>query len=40
MKGFYSDITKGEKQARIALVEQESKMMIVPKLLSRLLKNF
>ena len=40
MKGFYSNNLKGEKQARIALVEPESKMRIVPKLLSRLLENY
>ena len=37
MGGFYNDKSKGDKQARIALVEQESKMKIVPKILSRLL---
>ena len=40
MKGFYNQKLKGEKQARIALVEQESKMRIVPKILSRLLENY
>ena len=40
MKGFYSQKSKGEKQARIALVEPESKMMMVPKILSRLLQNY
>ena len=40
MKGFYSRASKGEKQARIALVEPESKMKIVPKILSRLLENY
>ena len=40
MKGFYNQKLKGEKQARIALVEQESKMRMVPKILSRLLENY
>ena len=40
MMGFFYDKSKGEKQARIALVEPESKMRIVPKILSRLLKNY
>ena len=40
MEGFYHDKSNGEKQARIALVEPESKMKIVPKILSRLLENY
>ena len=40
MKGFYNQTSKGKKQARIALVEPESKMEIVPKLLALLLKNY
>ena len=40
MKGFYNQNSKGKKQARIALVEQESKMRMVPKILSRLLENY
>jgi len=40
MKGFYNQKLKGEKQARIALVEQESKMRMVPKILSSLLENY
>tara|TARA_Y100000591_G_scaffold333107_1_gene373784 strand:+ start:163 stop:1470 length:1308 start_codon:yes stop_codon:yes gene_type:complete len=40
MQGFYNDKIKGEKQARIALVEPESKMKIVPKMLSQLLKDY
>ena len=40
MEGFYNQKLKGEKQARIALVEQESKMRMVPKILSRLLENY
>jgi len=40
MKGFYNQKFKGEKQARIALVEQESKIRMVPKILSRLLENY
>ena len=40
MKGFYNQKLKGEKQARIALVEQESKIRMVPKILSRLLENY
>jgi len=40
MKGFYRDKSKGEKQARIALVEPDSKMKIVPKILSRLLEDY
>lgn len=40
MKGFYRDKSKGEKQARIALVEPESKMKIVPVILSRLLEDY
>ena len=40
MEGFYRDKSKGKKQARIALVEPESKMKIVPKILSRLLENY
>ncbi len=40
MKGFYNDKSIGKKQARIALVEPESKMEIVPKVLSLLLKNY
>ena len=40
MGGFYNEKSKGDKQARIALVEQESKMKIVPKILSRLLANY
>ena len=40
MRGFYHDKSKGKKQARIALVEPDSKMRIVPKILSRLLANY
>ena len=40
MGGFYNEKSKGDKQARIALVEQESKMKIVPKILSRLLAKY
>ena len=40
MNGFYSDKLKGKKQARIALVESESKMKMVPHILSRLLKDY
>tara|TARA_B100001564_G_scaffold357865_1_gene375099 strand:+ start:519 stop:1835 length:1317 start_codon:yes stop_codon:yes gene_type:complete len=40
MKGFYNNESKGEKQARIAIVEPESKMKIVPKILSQLLDNY
>jgi len=40
MKGFYNHKSRGEKQARIALVEPESKMRMVPKILSRLLENY
>ena len=40
MRGFYNQKLKGEKQARIALVEQESKIRMVPKILSRLLENY
>ncbi len=40
MEGFYNQKLKGEKQVRIALVEPESKMKMVPKILSRLLKNY
>ena len=40
MEGFYNQKLKGEKQVRIALVEPESKMKIVPKILSRLLENY
>ena len=40
MEGFYNQKLKGEKQARIALVEPESKMKMVPKILSRLLENY
>ena len=40
MKGFYRDKSKGEKQARIALVEPEAKMKIVPVILSRLLEDY
>ena len=40
MRGFYHEKSKGEKQARIALVEPESKMKVVPKLLSRLLEKY
>ena len=40
MEGFYFDRLKGKKQARIALVEPEIKMKMVPKILSRLLKNY
>ena len=40
MKGFYSENSKGGTQARIALVETESKMKIVPQLLSRLLRDY
>ena len=40
MRGFYNQKSKGKKQARIALVEQESKMRMVPKILSRLLENY
>ena len=40
MEGFYNQKLKGEKQARIALVEQESKIWMVPKILSRLLENY
>jgi len=40
MEGFYNQKLKGEKQARIALVEQESKIRMVPKILSRLLENY
>ena len=40
MTGFYSDSNTGSKQARIALVETEDKMKIVPELLSKLLDSF
>ncbi len=40
MKGFYNQTSKGEKQARIAIVEPESKMKIVPQMLSLLLENY
>jgi len=40
MQGFYNDRLKGEKQARIALVEPEAKMKKVPKILSQLLKDY
>ena len=40
MEGFYNQKLKGEKQARIALVEQESKIRMVPKILSCLLNNY
>ena len=40
MKGFYFNKAKGGTQARIALVENELKMKIVPELLSRLLKEY
>ena len=40
MEGFYNQKLKGEKQVRIALVEPESKMKMVPKILSRLLENY
>ena len=40
MTGFYSDSNTGSKQARIALVETEDKMQIVPELLSKLLDSF
>lgn len=40
MTGFYSDSNTGSKQARIALVEPEDKMKIVPELLSKLLDDF
>ena len=40
MIGFYNQKSKGKKQARIALVEPETKMRMVPKILSRLLKNY
>ena len=40
MTGFYNQTSKGKKQARIALVEPESKMKIVPKILSGLLENY
>ena len=40
MKGFYSHKLKGKKQARIALVEPELKMRMVPIILSRLLENY
>ena len=40
MEGFYNQKLKGEKQARIALVEPESKMSLIPKILSRLLEDY
>ena len=40
MIGFYNHKLRGEKQVRIALVEPESKMRMVPKILSRLLENY
>ena len=40
MKGFYLNQNMGLKQARIALVENKSKMKIVPILLSNLLKAY
>ena len=40
MEGFYNQKLKGEKQVRIALVEPESKMKMVPKILSSLLENY
>lgn len=40
MTGFYADSITGSKQARIALVETEEKMKIVPELLSKLLESF
>ena len=40
MTGFYSDSNTGSKQARIALVETENKMKIVPRLLSKLLDSY
>ncbi len=40
MEGFFNNKSKGKKQARIALVEPKSKMKIVPKILSRLLKKY
>ncbi len=40
MEGFYNQKLKGEKQVRIALVEPESKMKVVPKILSSLLENY
>ncbi len=40
MDGFYSDKSKGKKQARLALVEHESKMNMVPFVLSSLLKEY
>ena len=40
MEGFYNQKLKGEKQVRIALVEPESKMKMVPKILSCLLENY
>ncbi len=40
MTGFYADSITGSKQARIALVENEDKMKIVPELLSKLLESF
>ena len=40
MNGFFSDESSGNKLARIALVEPKDKMMIVPSLLSNLLKKY
>jgi aspartate aminotransferase len=40
MTGFYAQSKAGNKQARIALVESEYKMKLVPKLLSKLLNDF
>jgi len=40
MGGFYSNKIKGGKQARIALVEPENKMKIVPRILSNLLNDY
>lgn len=40
MNGFYSDKVSGSKLARIALVETENKMKVVPNLLSNLLRDY
>ena len=40
MTGFYSDYNNGRTQARIAIVETEDAIKKVPKILSKLLKDF
>ena len=40
MEGFYTKKLKGQKQARIAIVESKSRMAIVPRLLSGLLGQY